>query len=97
MTKVKNRLKALRPDLVPTLHNERVNGALLGCSGFITDPATGRVVYISTDNNHGTVREALYRTAKSTRDYTGGRNHFCPFGWIVENAIELLDASAHVA
>lgn len=93
MTKVKNQLKQHFPELVTTLHNERVNGQLFGCSGFITDPATDRTVYISTDINHGTNRQAMYRTAKDTKDYTGGSNNFCAFGEIVEHAVKLLQKS----
>lgn len=90
MTKVKNALKRDHPDLDAKLSNIRINGQLQGCSGFITDPATGAVVYISTDVNHGTSRQALYRTAKHERDFTGGRNHFCDAGDIVACAVGLL-------
>lgn len=90
MTKVKNQLKAHHPEIVPKLSNVRINGQLQGCSGFLTDPATGRVVYISTDVNHGTSTEALYRSAAHDRDFTGGRNHFCEPGEIVAHALMLL-------
>jgi hypothetical protein len=91
MTKVKNALKSVRPGLIVKISNVRVNGQLQGCSGLITDPATGHVVYISTDVNHGTSRGALYREAKHDRDYTGGQNHFCPHDEIVQHALDLLD------
>lgn len=90
MTKVKNALKRDHPGLVPKLSNIRINGQLQGCSGFITDPATEQVVYISTDVNHGTSSQALYRVAKHARDFTGGRNHFCDVGDIVACAVGLL-------
>lgn len=90
MTKIKNELKRDHPELVPMISNIRINGQLQGCSGFITDPATEKHVYISTEVNHGTTREAMFREAKTTRDYTGGRNHFCGLGEIVEAAVELL-------
>lgn len=93
MTIVKNRLKKIAPDVVPALRNIRINGHVHGCSGFLTDPATGAVVYLTTDMNHGTAREAMYRTARDTRDYTGGRNHNCDFDEITESAVELLRAS----
>lgn len=77
MTKFKNRLKSQRPDLVPHVSNIRINGQLQGCSGFVEDPSTGRVVYFSIDVNHGTNPWAYYRNAAHTKDYTGGRNHRC--------------------
>lgn len=90
MTKVKNRLKVIAPDVIAHLHNIRINGYCHGCSGFIEDPATGRVVYLSTDLNHGTNTQALYRTAQHTKDFTGGRNQFCDFDEITDRAVELL-------
>lgn len=90
MTKVKNQLKTHHPDIIPKLSNVRVNGQMQGCSGFLTDPATGRVVYLSTDVNHGTVTEALYRIAAHDRDFSGGTNHFCDPGEIVTHAMTLL-------
>lgn len=92
MTKVKNALKRTNPDLIPTLKNVRINGCMQGCSGFITDRTTGRVVYISTDVNHGINQRALYRTAEHEHDFTGGRNHFCDLDAeeIVEHVRDLL-------
>lgn len=88
MTKVKNALRHERPDLVPTLRNVRVNEQLRGCSGFISDPATGKVVYINTET--GISHKALYRTAEHTRDFRGGQNQFCLPSDIVEHAVALL-------
>lgn len=85
MTKVKNRLKRDHPDVTPHLRNSRVNGVLMGCTGFLT--WNGRTVYISTDHNHWTNTTALYR---DTSDYTGGTNHFCAFDDIVDSAVRLL-------
>ena len=90
--KLRNELLAIRPTLQVELHNVRINRVLQGCSGFVTDPATGRVVYISTDRNHGTVSDALYRTAKNTHDYTGGMNHFAAWDEVAEAAVRLLEA-----
>ena len=92
MTKVKNALKREHPNLVPHISNIRINGQLQGCSGFIEDPATGRLVYFNADVNHGTSRRAYVRNAKSLKDYTGGRNRFCDMdaGAIVESVAELL-------
>lgn len=73
--KLRNLLRTANPDLVIDIRNVRINGNLQGCVGFVTDPRTGRVVYVSTDRNHGTISTALVRVARDTKDYTGGRNH----------------------
>lgn len=90
MTKVKNAFKRVAPDLVLSLRNSRVNGQLQGCTGFVTDPATGRVAYLSTDANHGTNSQALYRTAAHDKDYQGGTNRFCDVDELPERVIDLL-------
>lgn len=45
-------------------------------SGFVTNDTTGKIAYISISDtrNYRWSHEVLYRTAKSTKDYTGGRN-----------------------
>ena len=73
MTKLKNQLVAIDPDLTVELRNVRVNGQLRGCSGFVTNPVTGDIAYVNTETSTGS---ALYRTAESTRDFRGGRNQF---------------------
>lgn len=90
MTTIKNRLKKTAPDIEPHLRNVRINGTLHGCSGFLRDPATDRVVYLNTDLSHGTNRQALYRTAEHLKDFTGGTNRFCGFDEVTERAVELL-------
>jgi hypothetical protein len=92
--KLRNELNNRRSGLVIELKNVRINGALQGCSGFITDPATGAVIYVSTDRNHGTVSTALYRLAKNNKDYTGYQNHFCLFGELSEAVVDMLDRQA---
>ena len=82
MTKIKNALKRGGYDLVPHLSNIRLNGQLRGCSGFLEDPATKRIVYINTEfspelGNWGVANDALYRNARDLKDYTGLRNRFC--------------------
>ena len=88
--KTKNKILAIDDTLIVELRNVKINGALFGCSGFITDPKTSKVVYINTDHNHHTVREALYRTAKDNKDYTGGQNNFASFDDIAAKAVQLL-------
>lgn len=88
-TKLKNQIKALDADLVVELKNVRVNGAALGCSGFVTNPDTGAVTYVCTDNNHGLDTKALFRTARHTKDFTGGRNNFAAYGDLAGEIVQL--------
>jgi hypothetical protein len=75
-TALRNQLLALDPTLTVALKNVRVNGALFGCSGFVTG-TNGRTVYVNTDHNHGQrVDKPYYRTARDTRDWVGGYNRF---------------------
>lgn len=90
MTKVKNAINKLIPGLQVELSNSRVNGQLRGCSGFVTNPANGRIAYLSTDTGHS--GEALYRTAAHTKDYTGGRNNFCHPDELANNVCSLIGA-----
>lgn len=89
-TKLKNQIAAIDPVLIINLRNVSVNGVKFGCSGFITDPRTGRHVYVNTDHNHHTNTRAFYRTAKDTRDYTGGMNHFARYEDLALEAVNLL-------
>ena len=95
--KLRNDIHTINPGLEVELRNVRINGVLQGCTGFVTDPGTGRVVYVSTDRNHGTVSQALVRVAQHTRDYTGGPNHFVGFGATAHAVVDLLRADAEHA
>lgn len=89
--KLRNDLRKLDPNLKVEVKPVKVNAAVFGCSGFVTNPANGAIVYVSTDHNHGTMYDkALYRTAKSTRDYTGGRNNTCSYADLAQNVVRLL-------
>lgn len=89
-TKLRNQITAIDPVLIVTLKNVSVNGIKFGCSGFITDPRTGKHVYVNTDHNHWTNTRALFRTAKSTTDYTGGHNNFATYDLLAESVVYLL-------
>jgi len=95
--KLRNQLHNIHPGLRVELKNVRINGVLQGCSGFVTDPRTGNVVYVSTDRNHGTVHNALYRTAKDTRDFTGGHNNFADWDDLAEKVVALLNTGGKTA
>ena len=56
------------------IKNIRINGATVGCSGFIHNKVNGTVVYVTTESA-GSVG-LMYRYAKSMTDYRGGRNRF---------------------
>ena len=67
--------------------------------GFVS--ANGHTVYISYNiPRHGLpvncndcgANGILYRTAKNTRDYTGGPNHFCGFLDLPGNLRRMLEA-----
>ncbi|MCB5280465.1 hypothetical protein [Arthrobacter sp. ES1] len=93
-TKLRNELLAIKSDLQVQLRNVDVNGIKMGCSGFITDPATGRVVYVNTDHNHGTnFDRAYFRVAREAKDYRGGRNHFSGYTELADAAAELLKST----
>lgn len=90
-TKLRNELRAIKPNFQVQLRNVDVNGVKMGCSGFVTDPATGRVVYLNTDHNHGTnFDRAYFRVARDTTDFHGGRNHFSGYTELAEAAADLL-------
>ena len=88
VTKVRNAMRKAGYELVNASNNRR-NNVLEGSSGFIKDPASGRLVYFSADASacyNGD--KVLYRTAKHDRDYTGGTNRYADFselGKAVEN------------
>lgn len=93
-TKLKNQLLALRPNLTVQLKNVNVNGVKMGCTGFITDPDTERIVYVCTDNNHNPqATNVYYRVARSTKDYTGGRNQFAHHDDLAQSVVSLLESS----
>jgi hypothetical protein len=89
--KLRNELLAIKPDLQVQLRNIAVNGVKMGCSGFVTDPATGRVVYLNTDHNHGTnYDQAYFRVARDAKDYRGGVNHLSGYTELAKGAADLL-------
>ena len=59
------------------------------CSGFAFNPVTGKYAYFNTgDVRWGIMgkplEQCLVRTAKNSKDYTGGQNHHCHLPDIVE-------------
>jgi len=68
-TKLKNQFS---PSCNITLKNISVNGNKRGCSGFIS--LGDAIVYVNTEPC-GSLG-LMYRTAKHTKDYTGGINQW---------------------
>jgi len=89
--KLKNQLLAIDPQLIVELRRASVNGVTMGCDGFVTNPVNGKVVYVSTDNNHGLNSKSLYRTAKNIKDYTGGPNMFAEYSDTAQAIVNLLN------
>ncbi len=93
-TKLRNAVARITPDLVAErLNNIRINGELRGCSGFFVHKVTGKVVYVNTEDPLPHLG-VYYREARDTRDYTGGRNHFCQIADLPEKLVELATAGA---
>lgn len=93
--KLRNRLHKVNPDLEVILKNVRINGVLHGASGFVVHPETEKVVYVSTDVNHGiNADKALYRNARDTKDYRGSRNRYSAYDAdeIALDVVELLES-----
>lgn len=90
--KLKNRFNKENPALEVHLKNIRVNGDPRGCSGFIVNPANGKIVYVNTEGSvYGPLLgKIMYRTAEHLKDYTGGRNRWATDANIVSDVLELL-------
>ena len=68
-TKLKNQFS---PSYTVALKNISVNGEKRGCSGFVS--LGDSIVYVNTEPC-GSLG-LMYRTAKHTKDYTGGVNQW---------------------
>lgn len=89
VTKMRNAMKKLGYELV-NARNDRCNNVLEGSSGFIRDPASGRLVFFSADASacyNGD--KVLYRTAEHDHDYTGGYNRYADFSELGEAVRDL--------
>lgn len=89
VVKVRNAMRKAGYELVNASNNRR-NNVLEGSSGFIKDPASGRLVYFSADASacyNGD--KVLYRTAKHDHDYTGGTNRYAYFSELVDAVADL--------
>lgn len=51
VVKFRNQLHRLNPALQVDMRNTRINGVARGCYGYITDPATGLVIEVDTEES----------------------------------------------
>ena len=89
--KVAGRTTKIREGLEYHVRNVRINGDLRGCSGHIVDPNTGNCVYINTEHVPLLGGRVMYRTAESTKDFTGGWNRFCSTIELPAKIVELIE------
>ena len=91
--KLKNAVLKVKPNgLEFNLKNISINGDKRGCSGFITDTASGKSVYVNTEGVqwYGKPHENLFRTAKNLKDYKGGYNQWASDDTIASEIVRLL-------
>ena len=84
--------KALKADLVGSgIELANISKGHFYISGFLKKGE--KYVYFSVRDvrDYDWHRQALYRTAKSVKDYTGGQNRFCSFGGLVKSCERLLE------
>lgn len=79
MTKLKNALQLKNKYLECHLKNISINGDKRGCTGFIHNPKTGKIVYVNTEKScYGPLEKyVLWRYAENLKDFTGKQNQFC--------------------
>lgn len=88
----KNKFNSQLKDIV-------VNGQKRGCSGFIINPFTHKICYITTehffDGGKGSglwgdsSKAIMMRTAEGLKDFVGGRNHWIDVEQILTTATKL--------
>lgn len=55
--------------------NDNINGQKVGCSGFVVNNATNKVVYVNApDARGGSSMSYMFREARDTRDYGGAHS-----------------------
>jgi hypothetical protein len=92
-TKLKNMFEKEKGNLELEYHlkNIVVNGSKRGCSGFIVNKNNNKIVYITTESTCASwLHPFMYREAKSTKDYTGGRNNFTTKDKLIDEVLKML-------
>ena len=54
--------------------NDNVNGQKVGCSGFVVNNATNKVVYVNTTDARCAYTTFMFREARGTKDYGGAHS-----------------------
>ena len=90
--KLRNQLRKLNPALEVELKNTNINGRKVGCSGYITDPHTGRVIFVDTESLlQPIVGGDLWRAVEvKGRSYTpgGSRNYYSAEDRLARDIVE---------
>lgn len=75
---LRNRLRAYNPNLDFKLRNIRINGDTRGCSGFVANPKTNRIVYVNTEPAPVAhlSDKVVWRVAASFTDFHRERNRW---------------------
>ncbi len=94
MTALKNRFKKVG-NYKCHLKNININGVKRGCSGFIKNPETEKIIYLTTEYVCGNCykpleNKVMFRTAKDFKDYTGGTNQWCMENELVDKVVKAL-------
>lgn len=90
--KFRNQLHKLNPALAVELKNININGRKVGCTGYITDPRTGRVIYVDTESlSQPPLGGALWRAvAVKDQSHTpgGSRNYYSAEDRLARDIVE---------
>lgn len=91
--KLRGRVRKLNPNLEFHIGDIKINGSIRGCSGFIVEPISGKIVYVNTESSaYGPLSpKFLYRKAKDLSDYRGGRNMWADSSDVATPIIEFFD------
>lgn len=55
-------------------YNDNINGQKVGCSGFVVNNATNKVVYVNTTDARCAYTTFMFREARGTKDYGGAHS-----------------------
>lgn len=90
--KLRNQLRKIDPALEVELKNINVNGMKRGCTGYVTDPRTGRVIYVDTESllppiAGGAMWRAVAVKGRSTTP-NGSRNYYSKEECLARDIVE---------
>lgn len=75
------------------LDNISINGRKVGCSGFISNPENGLVVYLDTEKScYSPLSDRnLVRYARNLKDFKGGYNEFAKDDDLLRKIVTMLE------